>query len=60
MQEKKVAYQIQGILSYLRDIGYDYSDACTICENSNVDSLRYKFNIPDEAVNKYWYKALGM
>lgn len=57
--DKKTAYQYQGIIRYLEDMGYDYSEAFELCENYNVDQLRYRYNIPDDEVNKYWYKVIS-
>lgn len=58
-EDKREAYQKQGVLRYLQKLGYEYSEAFGLIQGYDVDPLRYRYNIPDEAVNQVWFKALG-
>lgn len=56
----KEAYQQQGVIRYLCDNkGFDYSEAYNLIGNYDVNTLRYRYNIPDNELNKFWYKALS-
>lgn len=59
MDNKKTAYQKQGCLDFLRGI-MDFIVAYDLYENNSVDTLRYRYNIPDEWVNKYWWMAISL
>lgn len=58
----KEAYQIESIKKVLRDKGYDLSEALDIIDSydSNVDRLRYRYDINDSDLNLYWYMAHGI
>ncbi len=58
---KRHAYQVQGIVRYLCDVlDWDFSEASALCEDCDIDTIRYHYRIPDEDINKYWYMALGV
>lgn len=60
-EAKRHAYQVQGIIRYLCDVlDWDFSEATTLCEDYDIDTIRYHYHIPDEDINKYWYMALGV
>lgn len=58
----KQAYQLEGIKKVLREKGYSYSEALNIIDayDSNVDRLRYHYDIDDVDLNLYWYIAHGI